>query len=221
MSMIASVKDGKVVETETQNSLKSKATGNKSGMDKESFLQLLVAQMKYQDPLQPTTNTEYVSQFAQFSQVEQMQNMAATSELSRASSLVGKQVYVKTVNPAGESKYIQGKVDYVVFENGKPFLSINESLYDLEDLDTVADEAYMEAFEITYNFVTDLKKLPALNALGAGDVKAIQSLQETYEKMNEYQQSFIPKEDLDLYKAYVEKMKELTGGGDSDETAEQ
>ena len=38
------------------------------------FLQLLVAEMKYQDPLEPTTNTEYVSELASFTQVEATQN---------------------------------------------------------------------------------------------------------------------------------------------------
>ena len=75
MANIAQVVDGKVVETTSQESLKNtkKASGNT--LDKEAFLQLLVAQMKYQDPLQPTSNTEYISQYATFSQVEQMQNM--------------------------------------------------------------------------------------------------------------------------------------------------
>lgn len=219
MSNIAPVEDGKIVETNSQNSLKNQGKGNTSGMDKESFLQLLVAQMKYQDPLQPTTNTEYVSQYAQFSQVEQMQNMAATSELSRASSLVGKQVYVKTTTPAGESKYIQGKVDYVVFENGKPYLSINESLYALEDLDTVADEAYMEAFNMAYDFVLGINKLPPVKAVGESDIEAIKKLQEMYEDMNDYQKSFIASDKLKDYKAYIEKMesllKESEAGGDA------
>ena len=99
MALMAPVEDGKIVTTESQNSLKkNNATGMQSGMDKDAFLQLLVAQMQYQDPLEPTSNTEYISQYAQFSQVEQMQNMAASSDLARASSLVGKEVYIRTTN---------------------------------------------------------------------------------------------------------------------------
>ena len=51
MSSTAVVENGKIVETASQSSIK-KAAG-KSGMDKDAFLQLLVAQMKYQDPLEP------------------------------------------------------------------------------------------------------------------------------------------------------------------------
>lgn len=227
MSLIAPIEDGKVVETNSQNSLANKTAGSTSGMDKESFLQLLVAQMKYQDPLQPTSNTEYISQYAQFSQVEQMQNMASTSELSRASALVGKQVYVKSTSSSGETKYIQGKVDYVVFENGKPYLSINESLYSLDDLDTVADEAYMEAYDMAYNFTVAMNKLPAVNAVGKSDVEAIRKLRETYEGMTDYQKSFIASETLVNYKAYIEKMDALvkeqessTEGVEDNEAAE-
>lgn len=209
MSNISAVEDGKIVETASQNSLKNQSAKNPNGMDKESFLQLLVAQMKYQDPLQPTSNTEYISQYAQFSQVEQMQNMAATSELSRASALVGKQVYIKTTNSSGESQYVQGKVDYVVFENGKPYLSINESLYSLDELDTVADEAYMEASDLAYGFIVSLNKLPPVDAITKSDVEEIKRIQEMYEKMNDYQKSFIASDKVKDYKAYVEKMETL------------
>lgn len=237
MSFIAPVENGKIVETESQNSLKNTSSTSTSGMDKESFLQLLVAQMKYQDPLEPTSNTEYISQYAQFSQVEQMQNMAATSELSRASSLVGKQVYVKTTMTTGETKYIQGKVDYVVFENGKPYLSINEALYSLDDLDTVADEEYLEAYNLAYDFVVGLNKLPSVKAVDESDIEAIQKLQEVYEGMNDYQKSFIASDKVKDYKEYVARMEELvkemqkpseeentgdtnkTEGEDGDETA--
>ena len=72
MALVAPVKNGKIVETASQTSVKNSTKSSKSGMDKEAFLQLLVAQMKYQDPLEPTSNTEYISQYAQFSQVEQI-----------------------------------------------------------------------------------------------------------------------------------------------------
>ena len=101
MAVSAVVKDGEIQQTAAETSAK-KATKSNSGMDKDAFLQLLVAQMKYQDPLQPTSNTEYISQYATFSQVEQMQNMASSMELSRASSMVGKLVEVTSTDSNGE-----------------------------------------------------------------------------------------------------------------------
>ena len=50
MAVSAVVKDGQIVETQSESSVKKAAS--KTGMDKDAFLQLLVAQMKYQDPLE-------------------------------------------------------------------------------------------------------------------------------------------------------------------------
>ena len=50
----------------------SPATGSTSSLGNEStFLELLVAQLKYQDPLQPQDGTAFVTQLAQFSDLEQ------------------------------------------------------------------------------------------------------------------------------------------------------
>lgn len=208
MSLVAPVEDGKVVETESQNSLK-KAHSTKNGMDKDAFLQLLVAQMQYQDPLEPTSNTEFVAQYAQFSQVEQMQNLASTSELSRASSLVGENVYVKTVSSSGDPKYIYGKVDYVVFEAGKAYLAINEELYSLDDLDTVVDAEYKAAYDKATEFVETLNKLPKVTAIDLSNAETIDKLQKTYEEMTDYEKSFLASDVVKRYNEYVERLKEV------------
>ena len=43
---------------------------------KDTFLKLLVAQLQYQNPLNPTDSTQFVTQLAQFSQLEQTTQMA-------------------------------------------------------------------------------------------------------------------------------------------------
>ena len=207
MALIAPVKDGKVVETTSQNSLKNKTTESNNGMDKDAFLQLLVAQMQYQDPLEPTSNTEYVAQYAQFSQVEQMQNMAASTDLYRASSLVGEEVYIKTTASNGETKYVKGKVDYVVYENNKAYLSIDESLYSLDDLDTVVDKEYQTAYDKAYEFSINMNKLPAVNGVDMTDAAAIDALEATYNGMSEYEKGFIAEETVKKLNQYIEKLK--------------
>ena len=49
-------------------------------LGKDAFLQLLVAQMKYQDPLDPQDNSEYVAELANFSALEQMTNVSKNIE---------------------------------------------------------------------------------------------------------------------------------------------
>lgn len=207
--LMAPVKDGKFVETDTQASLKKANSSDKNGMDKDAFLQLLVAQMQYQDPLEPTSNTEYISQYAQFSQVEQMQNMAATSELARATSLVGQEVYIKTTNSKGESQLKYGKVDYVVFENNKAYLAIDESLYSLEDLDTVVDLDYKNAFDKAYDFTVELNKLPVISSIDLSYAEKIDKLEKIYNEMTDYEKSFLTDENVEKLKKYIEKLKEV------------
>ncbi len=207
--LMAPVKDGKIQETDTQASLKKAKTADNNGMDKDAFLQLLVAQMQYQDPLEPTSNTEYISQYAQYSQVEQMQNMAATSELARATSLVGQEVYIKTTNSQGKPNLLYGKVDYVVFENNKAYLAIDESLYALEDLDTVVDLDYKKAFDKAYDFTVELNKLPVIGSIDLSYAEKIDELEKTYNEMTDYEKSFLTEENVDKLKKYIEKLKEV------------
>ncbi len=222
MALVAPVENGKVVETESQNSLKNTSKTNGSNMDKDAFLQLLVAQMKYQDPLEPTSNTEFISQYAQFSQVEQMQNMAGSMDLSRASALVGQEVYIKTTTSAGETKYVQGKVDYVVYENGKAYLSIDESLYSLDDLDSVVDKEYQAAYDKAYAFTVRLNKLPVAAGLDMTDAKEVDELQKMYDEMSEYEKTFVTEENEKKLKEYVEKLQELRDKAEEEkDTAEE
>lgn len=207
MAVGAVIKDGKIVETASESSVKKAATS--SGMDKDAFLQLLVAQMKYQDPLEPTSNTEYISQYATFSQVEQMQNMAATMELSRASSMVGKLVEVSTTDSNGETKTIQGMVEYVTYENNKAYVSIEGTLYAADDVTSVIDETYQTAFDLAVAFATAMNKLPSLDMLTTDDAESIETLRSGYNALTSYQQSFISDDLVKKLKEYVNKMDKL------------
>ena len=69
----------------------SPATGSTSSLGNQTtFLQLLVAQLKYQDPLQPQDGTAFVAQLAQFSDLEQNigthQDLDAIRQLLAASA---------------------------------------------------------------------------------------------------------------------------------------
>ncbi|MCQ3001450.1 flagellar hook assembly protein FlgD [Pseudomonas syringae] len=86
-----------------QNPTATKTSSN-DALGKDAFLQLLVTQMKNQNPLEPQDNGEFVAQLAQFSSLESMQNLTTTvdgiaglyqsSQALQASSLVGRSVIV-------------------------------------------------------------------------------------------------------------------------------
>lgn len=208
MAVGAIIKDGAIQETASQSSVQQAAsTGN--GMDKDAFLQLLVAQMKYQDPLQPTSNTEYISQYATFSQVEQMQNMSATMELTRASAMVGELVSVKSTSSSGEVTEVEGVVEYVSYENNKAYVSIDGTLYSADDVVAVINKEYQSAYDLAVSFATAMNKLPELTELTLDDKETIDSLQEGFNNMTAYQQSFIANDYIEMLQEYVEYMAAL------------
>ena len=172
MGSIASVVDG-IVQQQTTKATDptqhTKNAGKGSSMDKDAFLQLLVAQMKYQDPLEPTSNTEYISQYANFSELEQMQNMSSTLELSRAAGLVGQTVTVEGTDDNGNSYGDTGVVDYITYENQKALVWVNGSSYKLEDVKEVADAKFVNAASNASVLLKALNALPAVNELSIED----------------------------------------------------
>lgn len=103
-------------------------SGNKNELGQQEFLQLLVAQMRNQDPINPMDGAEFASQLAQFNSVEQLisvnnglgnlqnsqQMMSASLTNSMAASLTGK--HVKALSneihlASGESANVQYKLN--------------------------------------------------------------------------------------------------------------
>ena len=64
----------------------------KAELGKNDFLQLMVAQLQAQNPLEPTNDTEYIGELAQFSQLEQTTNIAQTSSQAANSQQVAQAV---------------------------------------------------------------------------------------------------------------------------------
>lgn len=216
MALMAPVENGQIVETESQKSLKKELTAQKNGMDKDAFLQLLVAQMQYQDPLEPMDNTEYVAQLATFSQLEATQNLSNTISYGMANDLVGKYVILNT-----DMGTVNGKVDYVMYENGDIYLAVGDGIYSIDDLDTVADGAYYEAFQMAGMFSSMIAKLPSPSNVTSADADAIKNARSVYDAMNSYQQGFVSKEDLEKLEALEKKIKEMTGSSESEGDGEE
>jgi flagellar basal-body rod modification protein FlgD len=86
----------------TGTSSSNKATGKYGDLGKNDFLALLIAQLKYQDPLNPMEDKEFIGQLTQFSTLEQITNMSTNLEkfltsqqgqgISSAAAMIGKEV---------------------------------------------------------------------------------------------------------------------------------
>jgi flagellar basal-body rod modification protein FlgD len=75
------------------------APKSKTAVDYQSFLKLLIAEMKNQDPTKPMDSTQYVAQLATFSQVEQsvqtntkLDQILQSSALAQADTLIGRSI---------------------------------------------------------------------------------------------------------------------------------
>jgi len=113
-------------------------------LGKNAFLQLMVTQMKYQDPLQPQDNSQFLAQLAQFTSLEQMTNVAQTeqsvlqtmqsmqqvSELGFARQLIGTTVQVADSN----GNPVTGTVQSVKFSQGAAELMVGGTAYPLSAL---------------------------------------------------------------------------------------
>ncbi|MAS05062.1 MAG: flagellar basal body rod modification protein [Ahrensia sp.] len=109
------------VDATSSSTAASAATAKTSAatVDYDSFLKLLVAELKNQDPTEPMDATQYMSQLASFSNVEQniqtnnkLDELLQTSYLSQAGSIIGRTL----TSPDGE---ITGTIEEVrIFDDG-------------------------------------------------------------------------------------------------------
>jgi len=113
------------------------------GLGKDDFLNLLVTKLRYQDPLNPTDDTEFIGQMAQFSALEQMQNLNASFNATKAYSLIGKSVVADVINSSTkEIERVSGDVTSVSYSNGKYYLIVNGTEISIDDIVEVSEGIY-------------------------------------------------------------------------------
>ena len=113
------------------------AVGSASNI-RSDYLNLLVAQLKNQNPLEPMDNNEMASQLAQLSQLEQLENMNGSfaevlqgQQASLASSWIGKEVGFL---PSGTTEALRGRVESVAKVDGSVLLNVGNYAVDLDEI---------------------------------------------------------------------------------------
>ncbi|HDP69617.1 MAG TPA: hypothetical protein ENN38_02270 [Actinobacteria bacterium] len=103
----------------------------KGELGKDEFLLLLVTQMRYQDPLEPVKDTEFISQLAQFNSLEQMQklnqgfeSMHKWLQIAQSSGMINKEIEAIDFN---SGKIVRGVVTEVRFKDGQPWLLVGNN----------------------------------------------------------------------------------------------
>ena len=111
----------------------------------ETFFTLLMAEMSNQDPLEPTSNTEFLSQLANFTALQNASNTLYYNTVSYAASLAGKTVTVATTKPGANGKLdIQtGVVTGVDISDGTNIeITVNGKRYLLSNVMNVAETSH-------------------------------------------------------------------------------
>jgi flagellar basal-body rod modification protein FlgD len=88
--------------------------------DKEDFLNLLVAQMKYQDPMNPLEGTEFAAQLAQFSSVEELRNIGSKMDSQTETNLLLAQSVNNTMATTLIGKSVRAADNTLVFNGSSP-----------------------------------------------------------------------------------------------------
>ena len=112
---------GSIQQSQTQNDF------SKASLNYDSFLKLLLQQLKSQDPTSPVDQKETLAQLASFSNVEQtiklnqkLDNMLSQQRVLDASSVIGRRVESLTSNTQGRIasvEIVQGKI-FAVLDSG-------------------------------------------------------------------------------------------------------
>ncbi len=102
------------------------ASSGLNGINLDSFLKIVLAQLTYQDPLKPVDSAQFVSQLAQMTSLEQsrqltdkVDSLLSVQAATQVIGLLGKQVEVAT-----DTGSAVGNVTSVTFQNGTPQFSI-------------------------------------------------------------------------------------------------
>ena len=114
-------------------------------LGKDQFLQILVTQLRNQDPMQPMQDKDFIAQMAQFSALEQTMNMATQMTALRqsagmAAGLIGKTVGWQVTTKEGVVDH-SGIVDSIVRRDNIQYVKVGAREVKIDDLLTISDTA--------------------------------------------------------------------------------
>ncbi|RCX15517.1 flagellar hook capping protein [Anaerobacterium chartisolvens] len=132
----------KTIEQIIQDTANKSDKRNTGELGKSDFLNLLVTQLRYQDPLNPVEDKEFIAQMAQFTSLEQMQNMNSTLTQAQGFSLIGKTVTATVTDETTKAiSTVEGSVTGVKMISGKVYVVVNERDVPIENISNVTDAA--------------------------------------------------------------------------------
>lgn len=112
-------------------------------LGQDAFMQLLLAQLRNQDPLKPMEDKDFIAQLAQFNSLNQLTQMAATLDnLVKAQSLgQGSALLGKTVRGLADGQVVTGLVSGLQISDGNVVLDVEGQRMSLSDVQSVTETA--------------------------------------------------------------------------------
>ena len=102
-------------------------------LGRDQFLNLLMTQLRHQDPLDPMDDHAFIAQMAQFSALEQQQQTNLNIQRGQAFGMVGRDVVAEVVNPAtNQLQVVTGVAESALIINGEPHVVIATGGFDPE-----------------------------------------------------------------------------------------
>ncbi|NLC53185.1 MAG: hypothetical protein GX770_04390 [Firmicutes bacterium] len=116
-------------------------------MGKDAFLHLLVTELRYQDPLDPLKDRDFIAQMAQFTTLEQMQNLYRVSEFQQATAMIGRPIIARNFHEGGLTELVYGQVTGVRNYDGQTYLALDSGReIRAEQILSVMDEKGLEQY---------------------------------------------------------------------------
>ncbi|HOO57551.1 MAG TPA: flagellar hook capping FlgD N-terminal domain-containing protein [bacterium] len=126
-----------LIDQYSATQLGSASTTSNDTLGKDAFLNLLVAEMKYQDPLDPMQNEDFIAELAQFNSLEQMmqlndsfEQMLIMQNLTQANTFIG--LEVSWFDSEGNAQ--SGVVDAVEVISSEPMLIVGNEIVSTSDI---------------------------------------------------------------------------------------
>ena len=138
--------------------LDQEQTANKNELGKNEFMELMIAQLKNQNPLEPQNNGEFISQLAQFSSLEEIQSLAGSvddmasqfrsTQALQASAMVGRTVLAPSdIGILGASGEISGNVEVPATTSGLRVSIENSAGERVRQMDLGSQQAGVTGFD--------------------------------------------------------------------------
>jgi len=125
------------------NGVANQARASSNALDSSQFMEILMAQLTHQNPLEPMNNAEMMSQFSQLNSLQELRDihtavdkLSASNQVIYLASLIGKTVKVN--RPDGN--VLEGVVEEVITEKDNPQLRIGTEKVSVNDVIEVKGE---------------------------------------------------------------------------------